>query len=455
MTAPVLVPPASNAAVARPMAEREDMPAAAGSGGTRPRIVGLRCRACGRPEALGPSFVCAACFGPLEVEYDEDIVRATVSREAIAARAPGIWRYLELLPVDAPPARSLAVGSTPLVEATRLRSALGVDRLWLKDDTRNPSLSFKDRAVALATAKALDFGFEALACASTGNLAGAVAAAAANAGLPAYVFIPADLEPEKVEHALAYGATVVPVDGTYDDVNRLCLELCDELNWAFVNVNLRPFYAEGSRTLAFEIAETLGWRLPDVIVAPIASGSMFTKLGKAVDELARAGLVERKPVRFVGGQALGCAPVATAFEAGEEDWQPVREPDTIVRSLAIGSPADGRYALALARRTGGSIEGIPDAVTADAIRRLAREEGIFAETAGGVTYAAAEAARRRGVIGPDDEVVVLLTGNGLKTPQARTFGLDRGVGIARPGEPGLAPVVPPSGAAFQAWLESA
>lgn len=455
MTAPVLDQPAPSAAAVRAMAAGEEMQGAADAPHEDGRrIVGLRCRACGRPEALGPVFVCGACFGPLEVEYDYAAIAHTISRETIAARPAGIWRYLELLPVDARPERSLAVGSTPLVDATSLRDELGVGRLWLKDDTRNPTLSFKDRAVALATARALDFGFEALACASTGNLAGAVAGAAAAAGLPAYVFVPADLEPEKVDHALAYGATVVPVDGTYDDVNRLCLELSDELNWAFANVNLRPFYAEGSRTLLFEIAEALGWRLPDVIVAPIASGSMFTKLGKAVDELVRVGLVERKPVRLVGGQAAGCGPVATAFAEGADDWRPVRQPDTIVRSLAIGAPADGRYALALARATGGSIEAIADADTAEAIRRLAAREGIFTETAGGVTYAAAEAARRRGVIGPDDEVVVLLTGNGLKTPQARTFGLDGGARPARPGEPGLAPVVAPSGAAFEAWLES-
>ena len=305
-----------------------------------------------------------------------------------------------------------------------LAERLGVARLHLKDDSRNPTLSFKDRAVALATAKALDFGFEALACASTGNLAGATAAAAAKAGLPAYVFIPADLEPEKIEHALAYGATVVPIDGTYDDVNRLCLELTDEENWAFVNVNLRPFYAEGSRTLAFEIAEGLGWRAPDVVVAPIASGALFTKLARGFRELATVGLIEPTPIRFVGAQAAGCSPVATAWSGGAEDITPVQRPDTIVRSLAIGSPADGRYALELARASGGSVEGVSDEDTARAIRTLAVTEGIYVETAGGVTYAAAEQARARGVIRPDDEVAVLLTGNGLKTPAARTHGVE-------------------------------
>ena len=268
------------------------------------------------------------------------------------------------------------------------------------------------------------------------------------------MFIPADLEPAKIDHALAYGATVVPIDGTYDDVNRLCLEVADELGWGFVNVNLRPFYAEGSKTLAFEIAEALGWRLPDVVVAPIASGAMFTKLAKGFDELAAVGLIERTPVRFVGGQAAGCAPVATAFAAGTDVIEPVRVPDTIVRSLAIGNPADGRYSVELARASGGSVEAISDDATAEAIRRVATLEGIYPETAGGVTLAAAEAARRRGVIHPGDEVVALLTGNGLKTPDAIRFGTgSEEPPIAKPGTPGLAPVIPARYAAFEAWLE--
>jgi len=390
-------------------------------------VRGLRCRACGRPEALGPSFVCVACFGPLEVEYDHDVARERLTREALAARAPGIWRYLELLPVTAPPERGLAVGSTALVRADRLARDLELGTgtaLHLKDDTRNPTLSFKDRVVAVATARAVEFGFDTLACASTGNLAGATAAAAAAAGLRAFVFVPADLEPAKIEHALSYGATVVRVDGTYDDINRLSLEIADEEGWAFVNVNLRPFYAEGSKTIAFEVAEQLGWRLPDVLVGPIASGSMFTKIAKGFAELADIGLVERKEVRFVGGQPDGCSPVATAFADGVDEIRPVRAPDTIVRSLAIGSPADGGYALDLARRTGGSIESIPDAATASAIRRTAANEGIFVETAGGVTVAAVEAARARGVIRDGDEVVAILSGNGVKTPDARRYGAE-------------------------------
>jgi threonine synthase len=427
---------------------------AGSTAGATPRIRGLRCKNCQRPEALGPSYVCVACFGPLEVVYDYDVIRGLLDRTTIAARPPGIWRYLELLPVEAPPARGLAVGSTPLVAADRRGPAIGNDRLWLKDDTRNPTLSFKDRVVAVATARAIEFGADTLACASTGNLAGATAAAAAAAGLRAFVFIPADLEQAKIDHALAYGATVVPIEGTYDDVNRLSMEVADELGWAFVNVTLRPFYAEGSKTLAFEIAESLGWRLPDAIVAPVASGSLFTKVARGVDELIAVGLVEAKPVKFVGGQAAGCAPVASAFAEGSDLVKPVRRPDTIVRSLAIGSPADGRYALELARRTNGSIESIPDEVTAAAIRTTAATEGVFSETAGGVTLAAAQAARESGVIAADDEVVVLLTGNGLKTPDARTFGWAEGASgrIAHAGEPGLAPAIPPSLAAFERWL---
>ena len=389
-------------------------------------VLGMRCRACGRPEEIGPNYVCAGCFGPLEIVYDPQVARRTLTRDAIAHRAPGIWRYLELLPVSVAPARGLAVGSTALVSAERLGREIGVDGLRLKDDTRNPTLSFKDRVVAVAAARAIEFGFDTLACASTGNLAGATAAAAAALGLRAFVFVPSDLEPAKVDHALGYGATVVRVDGTYDDINRLSLEIADEEGWAFVNVNLRPFYSEGSKTLAFEIAEQLGWRLPDVLVSPIASGSLFTKVAKGFDELVAVGLVEPKEVRFVGGQPEGCSPVATAFASGTDRIEPVRQPDTIVRSLAIGSPADGPYALELARRTGGSIESIPDADTAAAIRRLAATEGIFVETAGGVTVAAVEAARRRGVIRDGDEVVALLTGNGVKTPDARRFGEDEG-----------------------------
>jgi threonine synthase len=388
-------------------------PAAAPTG----RIVGMRCRNCGRAEPIGLSYVCLACFGPLEVEYDYAIVGTTLTREALAARAPGIWRYVELLPVEAPPARGLPVGSTPLLAADRLAPALGLDRLWIKDDTRNPSLSFKDRAVAVAAARAVEFGVEALACASTGNLAGATAAAAAALGLPAYVFIPADLEPAKVDHALAYGATVVPIEGTYDDVNRLCLEVADETGWGFVNINLRPFYAEGSKTLAYEIAESLGWRSPDVVVAPVASGAMFTRVARGFEELAELGLIERRPIRFVGGQAAGCAPVATAWAAGTDVIEPVRTPDTIVRSLAIGNPADGDLAVVTAKSSGGAIFAVPEDDIGQNMALLAETSGVFGETAAGVTLGALREAAHRGEIGAEETVVLLVTGDGLKTPQ--------------------------------------
>jgi threonine synthase len=410
---------------------------------------GLRCRNCGHRAEIGPSFVCPECFGPLEVLYDLEAIGAAIDRDTIARRAPGIWRYWELLPVDRVPDRGLPVGSTSLTKADRLGGDLGLDRLWIKDDTRNPTLSFKDRVVAVAAARAVEFGFDTLACASTGNLAGATAAAAAALGLRAFVFVPADLEQAKIDHALAYGATVVPVNGTYDEVNRLSLEIADEEGWAFVNVNLRPFYSEGSKSLAFEIAEQLGWRLPDAVVGPIASGSLFTKVAKGFRELAEVGLVEPKTVKFVGAQAEGCAPVASAFADGADTITPVRQPDTIVRSLAIGSPADGIFALDLARSTGGSVEAVPDTSTAESIRLLGRLEGVQAETAGGVTVSAARQARESGVLDRAEEVVVLVTGNGVKTPDARLFGLD---GSDAPGAGGVAAPIDPSLDAFEDWL---
>ena len=416
---------------------------------TAARIRGLVCRNCGRPEALGASYVCGACFGPLEVDYDLDVIQ--IERSTIEGRPAGIWRYLELLPVEAKPARGLGVGSTPLIRAERLGERFGVEGLLLKDDTRNPTLSFKDRAVAIAAAQTAGLGIRTLACASTGNLAAATAAAAASIGLPAFAFVPASIEPGKIRHALAYGATVVPIDGTYDDVNRLCIEVADELGWGFVNVNLRPYYAEGSKTLAFEIAEQLGWRTPDVVVAPIASGALFAKLAKGFRELAAVGLIEPRPVRFVGAQAAGCGPVASAWERGGS-VEPVRTPDTFVHSLAIGSPADGRYALEIARESGGSIEGIADAETAEAIRDAARLEGVFVEPAGGVTLAAVAAARRRGVIHDGDEVVALVTGNGLKTPDAFTHELADELATGK--RPGLAPVLAPSFDSFERWLQA-
>ncbi|MBA3307068.1 MAG: threonine synthase [Chloroflexi bacterium] len=436
---------------AEPPTEPPAHSSAVSSPATSSRVLGLICRSCRLEQPLGLRYVCPHCFGPLQVRYDLKLIAGLVDRSVIESRPPGIWRYLELLPVERVPRRSLAVGSTPLIAAERLGASLGIDRLWLKDDTRNPSLSFKDRAVAIAAALAMDWELPALACASTGNLAAATAAAAAAVGLPAYVFIPADLERAKIEHALAYGATVVPLDGTYDDVNRVCIELADETGWGFVNINLRPLYTEGSRTVAFEIAEGLGWRSPDVVVVPIGSGALLGKLVQGFDELATVGLIARRPIRFVGAQAAGCAPVADAWSTGAAEMVPVRRPNTIVRSLAIGSPADGSHVLRLVRECGGSVEAIADANTAAAIRDVAALEGIYPETAGGVTLAAARAARERGIIRDGDEVVALLTGNGLKTPDARHVGLRAGPG--EPGEGGLAPVLPATFDAVESWLE--
>ena len=382
-------------------------------------FAGLRCGHCGADAPVGPNFICSRCFGPLRATYDYELIGARLSRDVIGARPTNLWRYAELLPIDEAPGDGLAVGFSPLIRAPRLAHRLGLRRLWVKDDSRNPTLSFKDRVVAVAAARARDFGFHTLACASTGNLAASVAATAAALGLRAIVFVPADLEPAKIAQAAALGATVVRVDGPYDAVNRLCLELTDELDgWAVVNVNLRPFYAEGSKTIAFEIAEQLGWRAPDAVVAPIASGSLYTKIARGFEELVEVGLIEPHAVRYVGGQAAGCGPVAAAFAAGATVVEPVGEPRTIVRSLAIGSPADGVPSLGLARGSGGSIEGISDDAVVAAVRDLAESEGIFTETAGGVTVGALRQAIERGVIGADDEVVLVISGNGLKTLDA-------------------------------------
>ena len=381
-----------------------------------PGFIGLRCRACAEPAPEGPVFVCTRCFGPLEAVYDLDGVRKRLSKEVLEAREPTIWRWAELLPVSTLPSGGLHVGQSPLLDAPRLAARLGLDKVWIKDDSRNPTLSFKDRVVGVAAARAAEWGFHTLACASTGNLAPAVAAAAAARGLRAVVFVPADLEPAKVAQARAFGATVVRVDGPYDDVNRLCLELTDELEgWAVLNVNLRPYYAVGSKTIAFEIAQQLGWRAPDALVAPLASGSMYTKLARGFRELETVGLLDESHVRYFGGQANGCSPIATAYEAGADRVRPVEKPDTIVRSLAIGSPADGGYAIDQARGSDGAILGVSDAETIAAIRLLAETEGIFTETAGGVTLASLKRAVDEGRLRHDEETVVVITGNGLKT----------------------------------------
>ena len=388
-------------------------------------FAGLQCSNCGADAPVGPNFICSRCFGPLRAVYDYEPIASRLTRETIDARPTNIWRYAELLPVDRVPTDGLAVGFSPLISAPRLARRLGIERLWVKDDSRNPTLSFKDRVVAVAAERAREFGFHTLACASTGNLAASVAATAAALGLRAIVFVPADLEPAKVAQAAALGATVVRVDGPYDAVNRLCLELTDELDgWAVVNVNLRPFYAEGSKTIAFEVAEQLGWRAPDAVVAPIASGSLYTKIARGFEELVTVGLIEPRQTRFVGGQAAGCGPVAAAFGAGMNEVEPVATPRTIVRSLAIGSPADGVPSLELARGSGGSIEGISDEDVVAAVRDLAETEGILTETAGGVTVAALRQAIQRKVIGAEDEVVLVISGNGLKTLDAFDITLD-------------------------------
>jgi threonine synthase len=379
-------------------------------------VQSLRCRECDRTYDVAPRYSCEWCFGPLEVAYDHDAVAAAVTRESIAAGPPTIWRYADLLPVEPSPG-GLPVGCTPLVRADRLADALGLGELWVKDDTRNPTNSFKDRVVAVAVAKALEFGLKTIACASTGNLAQAVSGAAARAGLASYVFIPANLEPAKILSTAVYGANVVAVDGTYDDVNRLCAELAAEHPWAFVNVNVRPFYAEGSKTLAFETAEQLGWQAPDHIVVPVASGSLLTKIQRGFDELARVGLLDEAPVRVSGAQAAGCSPIATAFAEGSDTIRPVK-PATIAKSLAIGNPADGYYALDTVRRTGGGLAAVPDDEVIDGIQLLARTEGIFGETAAGVTIASLRRLAAEGAVRPDERVVVYVTGHGLKTLDA-------------------------------------
>jgi threonine synthase len=353
------------------------------------------------------------------VAYDYDAIAATVSRETIAAGPPTIWRYAPLLPAEREGAVDLGAGWTPLVRADRLAAELGLGELWLKNDTMNPTGSFKDRVTSVALTKARELGFKVAACASTGNLANSVAAHAARAGMRSFVFIPADLEQQKVVTTAVYGCTLVAIDGTYDDVNRLCAELTSEHpSWAFVNVNVRTYYAEGSKTLAFEVAEQLGWRAPDHVVVPVASGSQLTKIHKGFAELARVGLLEPGAgTRISGAQALGCSPVATAFAHGEDFVRPVR-PNTIAKSLAIGNPADGPYALDAVRSSGGAVEAVTDEEIVDAILLLARTEGIFAETAGGVTVAALAKLAAAGMVRRDERVVAFITGNGLKTLDA-------------------------------------
>jgi len=381
-------------------------------------VTGLRCRECGRQYPAEALHVCDFCFGPLEVDYDYERIAAAISPERIAQGPRTIWRYSDLLPVEDATPVDLGAGFTPLVRADRLAAELGLGELWIKDDTVNPTGSFKDRVVSVALTKARQLGFKVAACASTGNLANSVAAHAARAGMASIVLIPEDLEAAKVTMTAVYGGTVVAVKGSYDDVNRLCAELASENpSWAFVNVNVRTYYAEGSKTLAFEVAEQLGWRAPDHVVVPIASGSQLTKVAKGFAELVKVGLTEESAVRVSGAQAQGCSPVATAFANGADAIAPVK-PHTIAKSLSIGNPADGWYALEAIRRSGGSCGAVTDDEILDGIRLLARTEGIFAETAGGVTIATLAKLAAAGEVRRDECVVALVTGHGLKTVQA-------------------------------------
>src|SRR5713101_5671398 len=378
----------------------------------------LKCRECGREYPLTANHVCEFDFGPLEVVYDYDRIKQSLTREAIKSRTNSMWRYRELLPVADDPTVGTQVGFTPLVKADRLAKRLGIRELWIKNDTVNyPSLSFKDRVVSVALSRAKELGFTTVACASTGNLANSVAANAAAAGLKAYVFIPADLEPGKIVNSLIYGAQVVGIKGHYDEVNRLCAEIAGKYGWAFVNVNMRPYYAEGSKSMGFEIVEQLGWRIPKHTVVCMASGSLLTKIHKSYQELIKLGMAGETDYRIHGAQATGCSPISTAQKAGLDFFKPVK-PNTIAKSLAIGTPADGFYALRAMKDTGGSAEDVTDDEIRQAIRLLAECEGIFAETAGGVTVGVAKKLIAAGKIPANASAVLCITGNGLKTMDA-------------------------------------
>ncbi|MFO0796657.1 MAG: threonine synthase [Gemmataceae bacterium] len=381
---------------------------------------GLRCRVCGKLYPKGPTNFCTDDFGPLEVDYDYDGVRAALSRDKIARRPRNMWRYRELLPVDGEPSVGPQVGGTPLIRADRLADALGVERLWIKNDAVNfPTLSFKDRVVSVALSKAREFGMRTVGCASTGNLANSVAAQAAQAGLESFILVPADLERAKILGTALYGAKVIGCTGTYDEVNRLCTQIALKYGWGFVNVNLRPFYAEGSKTMGYEIAEDLGWRFPQHVVCPMAGGALIGKIHKAFTELNRIGLVDQ-PVttRMWGAQAAGCNPIADCVKSGRERHKPVRKPSTICKSLAIGDPADGYFAAKLTRDSGGWAEDVTDEEIVDGMLLLARTEGVFAETAGGTTVSVLRKLLEQGRIPRDEEIVICVTGNGLKTQDA-------------------------------------
>ncbi len=380
-------------------------------------VKSLQCRECGSEYPVEPQYVCDFCFGPLEVSYDYDAVARVISRERIKKGPLTMWRYHDLLPVDAEMALDMNTGFTPLIRAKNLGRLLGLNNLYIKNDSVNPTFSFKDRVVSVASAKALEFEFDTLACASTGNLAGSVSAHGAKAGMKTMVFFPSDLERGKILGAGIYGATLVAVDGTYDQVNRLCSELADNHRWAFVNINMRPFYSEGSKTLAYEVAEQLGWRAPDACVVPGASGSLFTKIYKGLNELADLGLIDSAAhTKMHIAQAEGCSPIVTAYDEDTPHVRPVT-PDTIAKSLAIGNPADGFYSIKTIERSGGSAVAAPEDEVVEGIQLLAETEGIFTETAGGVVISGLRKLAKSGKIRPDDLTVAYITGNGLKTQE--------------------------------------
>jgi threonine synthase len=379
---------------------------------------GLKCKECGADYEAKAIHVCEFCFGPLEVAYDYDVIASRVTRESIQAGPNSIWRYREFLPVATDNYIDVGTGMTPLLKANRLARRLGLKNLYIKNDAVNmPTLSFKDRVVSVALSRARELGFSTVACASTGNLANSTAAIAAHAGLDCCVFIPSDLEAGKVLGTVIYAPKVFAVNGNYDQVNRLCSEVANTHGWGFVNINLRPYYSEGSKTLGYEVIEQLGWQLPDHIVAPLASGSLFTKIYKGFQEFVKIGLVDRKDVRFSGAQAEGCSPIATAFREGRDFIDPVK-PKTIAKSIAIGNPADGVYAIDIARKTNGNIESVTDAEIIEGMKLLAETEGIFTETAGGTTIAVLKKLIEAGKINPDETTVAYITGNGLKTQEA-------------------------------------
>ncbi|MBA3070841.1 MAG: threonine synthase [Nitrospirae bacterium] len=383
-------------------------------------VSGLKCRECGREYPVDPIYVCEFCFGPLEVVYDYKKIKKVLTKKKIKSREENLWRYKELLPIDGEPQVGLESGFTPLIKADNLAKELGVSELYVKDDTVvHPTLSFKDRVVAVALTKAKEFGFDTVACASTGNLAHSVSAHGAKAGFKRFVFIPATLEASKIVASLVYEPNLVAVDGNYDEVNRLCSEIANKYKWAFVNINIRPFYAEGSKTQGFEIIEQLDWKAPDNVVVPCASGSLLTKVWKSFKEFKKIGILKKLDTKVFAAQATGCSPIVAAIKQGTDIIRPVK-PDTVAKSLAIGNPADGFYACQVVKETGGYGEDVSDKEIIDGIKLLAKTEGIFAETAGGVTVACTKKLIESGKIGRDEITVICITGNGLKTQEALT-----------------------------------